>query len=220
MCLKCAIAPTEWTSINVTLASFKLSISQFNELNWLFDDSLCAALIFLLSAMKRESGSPKKVSFEYKLAFIPACLPSCFLRKHYSRLNPPNHVNMRKKMTSWWFLLPFLTLNVDSKVVIGRLRTGDSWAFLTRFCFLSMKGKFKVRTNVKYPFWQNSFPVWSVLRPKVWLSEHRLVLWHAGSMGKSLRWRRGWLDWPAHMSRKGVSFASERNRWRQLSVSQ
>ena len=31
----------------------------------------------------------------------------------------------------------------ESKVVQGYLRTGENWAFLTRFCFLSVHGQFK-----------------------------------------------------------------------------
>ncbi len=45
-------------------------------------------------------------------------------------------------------LLPLLLLTSlppasDGKKVQGYLRSGDNWAFLSRFCFLSLHGKFQ-----------------------------------------------------------------------------
>jgi hypothetical protein len=40
----------------------------------------------------------------------------------------------------------------DSKVVEGVLRTGDNWAFLARFCFLSLHGRFKYELQYEERF--------------------------------------------------------------------
>ena len=36
-----------------------------------------------------------------------------------------------------------LQINPEAKIVRGYLRTGENWAYLSRFCFLSIHGKFK-----------------------------------------------------------------------------
>ncbi len=40
-------------------------------------------------------------------------------------------------------ILALLVRPEESKIVQGSLRTGDNWAFLSRFCFMSMHGRFE-----------------------------------------------------------------------------
>ena len=45
-------------------------------------------------------------------------------------------------------LLSILVETGDTKLVHGFLRTGDNWAFMARFCFLSLHGKFQYEVRI------------------------------------------------------------------------
>ena len=47
------------------------------------------------------------------------------------------------------FILVILLSVVNTKYMEGELNTGDNWAFLARFCFLSLHGKFEY--DIEYP---------------------------------------------------------------------
>ncbi len=61
---------------------------------------------------------------------------------------------MAAAMSTSWLPLLVLLLSAapasDGKVIQGYLRTGDNWAFLSRFCFLSMHGKFQYEVSCSY----------------------------------------------------------------------
>ena len=46
------------------------------------------------------------------------------------------------------FILSIASLG-QTKYMEGELKTGDNWAFLARFCFLSLHGKFEY--DIEYP---------------------------------------------------------------------
>jgi hypothetical protein len=46
------------------------------------------------------------------------------------------------------FILSFISIG-QTKYMEGELKTGDNWAFLARFCFLSLHGKFEY--DIEYP---------------------------------------------------------------------
>ena len=53
-------------------------------------------------------------------------------------------------MSLWsLLLLLLLLLGAEGKYMEGELKTGDNWAFLARFCFLSLEGKFEY--DIEYP---------------------------------------------------------------------
>ena len=46
------------------------------------------------------------------------------------------------------FMLSIISMG-QTKYMEGELNTGDNWAFLARFCFLSLHGKFEY--DIEYP---------------------------------------------------------------------
>ena len=46
------------------------------------------------------------------------------------------------------FILSIISIG-QTKYMEGELKTGDNWAFLARFCFLSLHGKFEY--DIEYP---------------------------------------------------------------------
>ncbi len=61
------------------------------------------------------------------------------------------------------------------KVVHGYLRTGDNWAFVSRFCFLSVHGKFEYEVQYESKFGVQNLNLYND-GPSVW---QRVYGWHA-----------------------------------------
>ena len=55
-------------------------------------------------------------------------------------------MNVLKCMT---MLVTMIGTVVEAKLMEGDLKVGDNWAFMARFCFLSMHGKFEY--DIEYP---------------------------------------------------------------------
>ena len=53
----------------------------------------------------------------------------------------------------------------SAKLVVGSLKTGENWAFVSRFCFLSLHGRFQALGSNEPPLVQD--PLCSGLKPSL-----------------------------------------------------
>ena len=74
--------------------------------------------------------------------------------------------------TSLWLILFVLASHLPSdrsaasaKLVVGSLKTGENWAFVSRFCFLSLHGRFQALGSNEPPLVQA--PLCSGLKPSL-----------------------------------------------------
>ena len=78
----------------------------------------------------------------------------------------------RWAQTSLWLILFVLASHLPSdrsaasaKLVVGSLKTGENWAFVSRFCFLSLHGRFQALGSNEPPLVQD--PLCSGLKPSL-----------------------------------------------------
>ena len=122
----------------------------------------------------------------------------------------------------------------SAKLVVGSLKTGENWAFVSRFCFLSLHGRFQALGSNEPPLVQDplcsglktlfraprtSFGAtlshsgqWGIvlsvrggIRGALWGAKYRPLLRHAGAMGTGVR--RG--GRPQDVRREGVRVAGK-----------